>query len=161
MLKDLTLNPLVASARVLDSLACSVESVVAAFVQFCSSLIIAVPFGVAITDKKTPEDVPSGLGKVKSSASDLAGLSRLQRCTETLLRASHPDLGDLINERHLAGISRNADGRLGPAGARSSCGCREEIFRQYICVVEGPIPIGDKGVYMKLAGRPAMGCSPM
>jgi len=28
-----------------------------AFLQFCSSLMIAAPFGLAITDKKTPEDV--------------------------------------------------------------------------------------------------------
>jgi Ni,Fe-hydrogenase I small subunit len=27
---------------------------------------------------------------------------------------------------------------------------------KYICVVEGSIPTRDKGVYMKLAGRPAM-----
>ncbi len=60
MLKDLTLNPLVASARVLDSLGTIDERLLRcgislrAFVQFCSSLMIAAPFGLAITDKKAP-----------------------------------------------------------------------------------------------------------
>jgi hypothetical protein len=33
------------------------------FLQFCSSLMVAAPFGLPITDKKTPEEVAHGLGK--------------------------------------------------------------------------------------------------
>jgi len=50
------LSPLVASPRVLDTIderlmRCGISR--RAFVQFCSSLMIAAPFGLAITDKKT------------------------------------------------------------------------------------------------------------
>jgi hypothetical protein len=67
MLKDLTLDPLVASARVLDSLGIIDERLLRcgisrrAFVQFCSSLRIAAPFGLAITDKNTLEEVAAGV----------------------------------------------------------------------------------------------------
>jgi len=57
MLKDLTLNSLVASARVLDTL-CTIDERLSrcgisrhAFVQFCSSLMIAAPFGLSRTSK--------------------------------------------------------------------------------------------------------------
>src|SRR5271166_748967 len=34
-----------------------------AFLQFCSTLMVAAPFGLAITDKKTPEEVAPGPGR--------------------------------------------------------------------------------------------------
>ena len=35
-----------------------------AFLKFCTSLMVAAPFGLALTDKKTPEAVAAELGKV-------------------------------------------------------------------------------------------------
>ena len=69
MLKDLTLSPLVACARVLDTLESIDERLTRcgisrrAFVQFCSSLMIAAPFGLAITDKKLRKKLPRGWEK--------------------------------------------------------------------------------------------------
>ena len=89
MLKDLTLNPLVASARVLDTLGSIDERLLRcgisrrAFVQFCSSLMIAAPFGLAITDKKTPEEVAAGLGKVIRPPVIWPAFQDCTGCTET------------------------------------------------------------------------------
>ena len=66
------------------------------FLQFCSSLMVAAPFGLPITDKKTPEDVAQGLGKVIRPPVIWLHFQDCTGCTETLLRTSHPDLGDLI-----------------------------------------------------------------
>jgi hydrogenase small subunit len=162
MLKDLTLNPLVASARVLDTLGSIDERLTRcgisrrAFVQFCSSLMIAAPFGLAITDKKTPEEVAAGLGKVIRPPVIWLAFQDCTGCTETLLRTSHPDLGDLImnvisleyHETLMAGSGMQAQEALAEAVKKYS--------GKYICVVEGSIPTKDRGVYMKLAGRPAL-----
>ena len=61
------LSSLLASSRTLESiderlLRCDVSR--RSFVKFCSSLMVASPFELLITDKKTPEEVERGLGKV-------------------------------------------------------------------------------------------------
>jgi hydrogenase small subunit len=58
------LGSLVASATALETiderlLQCGISR--RAFLVFCTSLMIAAPYGLAITDKKTPEDVAAGL----------------------------------------------------------------------------------------------------
>ena len=126
------------------------------FVKFCSSLMVAAPFGLAITDKKTPEDVAHGLGKVIRLPVIWIGFQECTGCTETLLRTAHPDLSDLIlnlisleyHEALMAGAGKQAEETLAQA--------MHNYSGKYVCVVEGSIPTRDKGVYMKLAGRPAM-----
>ncbi len=153
------LGPLVASSRVLETIderlmRCGVSR--RAFLQFCSSLMVAAPFALAITDKKTPEDVAAGLGKVIRPPVIWLHFQDCTGCTETLLRPSHPDLGDLIlnvisleyHETLMAGSGKQAEQALAQAVDRYS--------GKYVCVVEGSIPTKDKGIYMKLAGRPAM-----
>jgi len=127
-----------------------------AFLQFCSTLMVAAPFGLAITDKKTPEEVAAGLGKVIRPPVIWLHFQDCTGCTETLLRPSHPDLGDLIlnivsleyHETLMAGSGKQAEEALAQAVDKYS--------GKYVCVVEGSIPTRDKGIYMKLAGRPAM-----
>ena len=127
-----------------------------AFLKFCSSLMVAAPFALAITDKLTPEAVAEGLGKVIRPPVIWLHFQDCTGCTETLLRPSHPDLGDLIlniisleyHETLMAGSGRQAEEALAQAV--------DTYSGKYVCVVEGSIPTRDKGVYMKLAGRPAM-----
>ncbi|MFZ0704552.1 MAG: hydrogenase small subunit, partial [Candidatus Korobacteraceae bacterium] len=127
-----------------------------AFLQFCSALMIAAPFGLAITDKLTPEAVAADLGKVIRPPVIWLHFQDCTGCTETLLRPSHPDLGDLIlnivsleyHETLMAGSGKQAEAALSEAVERYS--------GKYVCVVEGSIPTRDRGIYMKLAGRPAM-----
>ena len=153
------LNALIASSRVLETIderliRCGVNR--RAFLQFCSSLMIAAPFGLPITDKRTPEEVAHGLGKVTRPPVIWLAFQDCTGCTETLLRTSHPDLGDFIlnvisleyHETLMAGSGTQAREALAEAISNYS--------GKYICVVEGSIPTRDKGVYMKLAGRPAM-----
>jgi len=127
-----------------------------AFLQFCSSLMIAAPFALAITDKLTPEAVADSLGKVIRPPVIWLHFQDCTGCTETLLRPSHPDLGDLIlnvisleyHETLMAGSGKQAERALSEAVERYS--------GKYVCVIEGSIPTRDRGIYMKLAGRPAM-----
>lgn len=127
-----------------------------AFLVFCSSLMIAAPYGLAITDKKTPEEVAAGLGKVNRPPVIWLHFQDCTGCTETLLQTSHPDFGDLIlniisleyHETLMAGSGSQARQALDEAVKKYS--------GKFILVVEGSIPTKDSGIYMKLAGRPAL-----
>ena len=126
------------------------------FLKFCSSLMVAAPFGLALTDKLTPEAVAAELGKVVRPPVIWLHFQDCTGCTETLLRSSHPDLGDLIlnvisleyHETLMPGSGKQAEQALNEAVKKYS--------GKYVCVVEGSIPTKDNGIYMKLAGRPAM-----
>ena len=103
-----------------------------------------------------PEEVAARIGKVIRPPVIWLHFQDCTGCTETLLRPSHPDLGDLIlnvisleyHETLMAGSGKQAEESLRDAIARYA--------GKYVCVVEGSIPTRDNGVYMKLAGRPAM-----
>ena len=77
-------------------------------------------------------------------------------CTESLLRASHPDIGRLIldiisldyHETVMAGSGRQAEKSLQDTLDRYS--------GKFVCVVEGAIPTKDGGIYCKIGGRTAM-----
>ena len=126
------------------------------FIKFCSSLMVAAPFALALTDKLTPEAVAAELGRVIRPPVVWLHFQDCTGCTETLLRPSHPDLGDLIlnvisleyHETLMAGSGRQAEQALAEAVQKYS--------GKYVCVVEGSIPTKNSGIYMKLAGRPAM-----
>ena len=127
-----------------------------AFLVFCTTLMVAAPYGLAITDKKTPEDVADALGKVKRLPIIWLHFQDCTGCTESLLQTSHPDFGDLIlnvisleyHETLMAGSGLQARQALSEAVQKYS--------GKYILVVEGSIPTKDQGIYMKSGGRTAM-----
>jgi hydrogenase small subunit len=152
-------SPPVGSSRVLETIderlmRCGISR--RAFLKFCSSLMIAAPFGLAITDMKTPEAVAQVLGKVIRPPVIWLEFQDCTGCTETLLRTSHPGVDDLIlniisleyHETLMAGAGAQAQETLAQA--------MHDYAGKYVCVVEGSIPTGDKGVYMKSAGRTGM-----
>jgi hydrogenase small subunit len=77
-------------------------------------------------------------------------------CTESLLRTSQPDVADLI----LNVISLDYHETLMAAAGHQAEECLEDILAnhwgEFVCVVEGSIPRRHGGVYMKLAGKPAL-----
>ncbi|MHB1348656.1 MAG: hydrogenase small subunit [Desulfobulbaceae bacterium] len=77
-------------------------------------------------------------------------------CTETLLRATHPDVGRLILDL----ISLDYHETVMAAAGHQAEEVLQETINKYngkfICVVEGGIPTKDGGIYCKIAGRTAM-----
>src|SRR5580692_7966479 len=110
------------------------------FLVFCSTLMIAAPYGLAITDMKTPEEVAAGLGTVIRPSVIWLHFQDCTGCTESLLQTSHPDFGDLIlnvisleyHETLMAGAGLQARRALDEAVLKYS--------GKYILVVEGSIP---------------------
>ena len=66
------------------------------FLEFCSGLMVAAPFGLALTDKTTPEQVAKEVGKARRPSVVWLHFQDCTGCTETLLRTSKPGLADLI-----------------------------------------------------------------
>ena len=77
-------------------------------------------------------------------------------CTETLLRASHPDLGKLILDLISLDYHETVMAAAGKQAEELLHETMEKYAGQFICVVEGGIPTKDGGVYCKIAGRTAM-----
>jgi hydrogenase small subunit len=77
-------------------------------------------------------------------------------CTESLLRASHPEITELI----LQAISLDYHETLfAAAGAQAEAALQsamKENAGKYVLVVEGAIPAKDAGIYCKVAGRTAV-----
>jgi hydrogenase small subunit len=126
------------------------------FLVFCTSLMVAAPYGLAITNKESPEAVATGLDHVARPAVIWLHFQDCTGCTESLLQTSHPGFADLIlnvisleyHETLMAGSGLQARQALDEAVKRYA--------GKFILVVEGSIPTGAHGIYMKTGGRTAM-----
>ncbi|HHD56152.1 MAG TPA: twin-arginine translocation signal domain-containing protein, partial [Desulfobulbaceae bacterium] len=77
-------------------------------------------------------------------------------CTESLLRASHPDIGRLILDIISLDYHETV---MAPSGFQAEKSLDDAISGnegKLICVVEGAIPTKDGGIYCKIADRTAM-----
>ena len=126
------------------------------FLQFCTQLMVAAPWGLAITEKATAQEVAKEIGKARRPSVIWLHFQDCTGCSETLLRTSKPDLADLIlhvisldyHETLMAACGHQAEAALSQA-VKDNAG-------KFVLVVEGSIPTKDQGLYMKLAGRPAL-----
>lgn len=125
------------------------------FLEFCSKLMVAAPFGLAISSYQTPEAVAAIVGSARRLPLIWLHFQDCTGCSETLLRTSKPDLAELI--LHLVSLDYHetvmaASGHDAEAALHDSV---EENEGKFILVVEGSIPKKGAG-YMKIAGRPAL-----
>ena len=127
-----------------------------AFLEFCGKLMVAAPAGLSIAAHLAPWAVAEEIAKARRPSVIWLHFQDCTGCTETLLRTSKPDLGDLLlnlisldyHETVMAASGKQAEAALRDAMTQNA--------GKYVCVVEGSIPTKDQGVYMKLAGRPAL-----
>ena len=77
-------------------------------------------------------------------------------CTESLLRASHPDIASLILDIISLDYHETVMAAAGHQAEKSLHDTLEKYDGKFICVVEGGIPTRDGGVYCKIAGKTAM-----
>jgi hydrogenase small subunit len=118
--------------------------------------MVAAPWGLAITEKATAQEVAKEIGKARRPSVIWLHFQDCTGCSETLLRTSKPDLADLIlhvisldyHETLMAACGHQAEAALSQA-VKDNAG-------KFVLVVEGSIPTKDQGIYMKLAGRPAL-----
>ena len=126
------------------------------FVMFCAKLMVAAPFGLALTGHARASEVAREVAKARRLPVIWLAFQDCTGCTETLLRTSTPDLGELI--LHLISLDYHetlmaAAGKAADAALRTSM---KQNASKYVLVVEGSIPRKDQGAYMKIAGQPAV-----
>jgi hydrogenase small subunit len=126
------------------------------FLRFCGKLTVAAPAGLALTQLLTAEAVAQEVAAARRLPVVWLHFQDCTGCSETLLRASKPDLAELI--LHLISLDYHetvmaASGKQAEAALHD---CVSNHEGEYVCIVEGSIPTKEQGIYMKLAGRPAL-----
>jgi hydrogenase small subunit len=127
-----------------------------AFLEFCTELMVAAPFGLALTEGMTAQLVAQEVKRARRPSVIWLAFQDCTGCSETLLRPSRPDLWEVIlnvisldyHETLMAGAGMQAEKCLHDAV--------EQNDGQFVLVVEGSIPEKDQGIYMKIAGKPAV-----
>lgn len=123
------------------------------FLTFCGKLAVIAPVGLAITSRFSPEAVAAMIGKARRPSVIWLHMQDCTGCTETLLRTSQPDLADLIlnmisldyHETVMAASGHDAELALRDA--------MKENDGKFILIVEGSIPTGNNGNYLKIGNR--------
>lgn len=127
-----------------------------AFLEFCTELMIAAPFGLALTESITAQGVAREVKKARRPSVIWLAFQDCTGCSETLLRPSKPDLWEVI----LNVISLDYHETLMAGSGAQAEKCLEDAIHendgQFVLVVEGSIPEKDHGIYMKIAGKPAV-----
>lgn len=77
-------------------------------------------------------------------------------CTESLLRASHPDVARLILDLISVDYHETLLAAAGTQAEELLTSTIEENKGKFICIVEGGIPTKDGGIYCKIGGKTAI-----
>ncbi len=123
------------------------------FMGFCGKLMVAAPFGLAITNHLSVDAVAQEIGAIKRPSVIWLHMQECTGCTETLLRPATPDLATLLfdvisldyHETVMAAAGADAEAALADA-MKANKG-------KYVLVVEGSIPTKDNGQYLKIANK--------
>lgn len=121
------------------------------FLQFCTSLasLMALPAGAA-------QQLAAALAKARRPSVIWLSFQECTGCTESLIRSSHPTVGNLIldmisldyHETLMVGSGHQAEKSLHDSMLANK--------GKYILVVEGAIPMKDNGIYCKVGGKTAL-----
>ena len=127
-----------------------------AFLEFCTELMVAAPFGLALTEGITAQSVAREVSKARRPSVIWLHFQECTGCSESLLRAEHPTLDKLI----LDVISLDYHETLMAAAGHQAEAARKDAMKankgKYILVVEGAIPVKENGVYCKIGGQTAI-----
>jgi len=77
-------------------------------------------------------------------------------CTETLLRATHPTVDNLILDLISLDYSETLMAAAGHQAEAALHKSMKDNEGKFICVVEGSIPVNEKGIYCKIGGKTAL-----
>ncbi len=126
------------------------------FMTFCGKLMVAAPFGLAITNKLSVEAVAAEIGAAKRPSVIWLHMQECTGCTETLLRSSEPDIATLIFDIISLDYHETV---MAPSGADAEKSLHDAMNAndgKFVCVVEGAIPTKDNGIYCKVGGKTAL-----
>ena len=126
------------------------------FMELCAKVAAAAPLGLALTEELAPAEIAKKIAKARKPSVIWLHFQDCTGCSETLLRTSRPDVGDLIlnvisldyHETLMAACGQQAQDALDSA-VRENAG-------KFVLVCEGSIPTKNQGSYLVLGGRPGI-----
>jgi hydrogenase small subunit len=121
------------------------------FLKFCSAT--AATLGLPVSAEAA---IAKAMESAKRPSVIWLSFQECTGCTESLLRAEHPTLDKLI----LDVISLDYHETLFAAAGHQAEAARKAAMKthkgKYVLVVEGAIPVKDKGIYCKIGGQTAV-----
>ena len=126
------------------------------FLSFCGVLMVTAPVGLSLTQKASATAIANAIGQAKKPSVIWLHFQDCTGCSETLLRTSRPDVASLILNVISLDYHETLMAASGYQAEKSLRDAVEQNAGKFILVCEGSVPTKDQGVYMKLAGRPAI-----
>jgi hydrogenase small subunit len=123
------------------------------FVGFCSKLMVAAPFGLAITNYLDVDLVAAEIGSARRPSVIWLHMQDCTGCTETLLRPSQPDLATLILDIISLDYHETV---MAPSGADAEHALQDAMKAndgKFVLVVEGSIPTKANGDFLFVGGK--------
>lgn len=121
------------------------------FMKFCT--VIAASMGLPMT--AVPKIAEAVTSPKRPPVIWLSG-QECTGCIETLLRTGHPTLEHLIFDLISLEYSETLNAGAGHQAEEFLAKSIEENKGKFILVVDGSIPVKDKGIYCMIAGRPVL-----
>ena len=126
------------------------------FLQLCGTIMAAAPVGLLLTKTNSLAQVAKTVGQAKRPSVIWLHFQDCTGCTETLLRTSRPDVGDLILNVISLDYHETLMAASGAQAEAALASTVKENAGNFVLVVEGSIPTKMDGRYMMLAGKPAI-----
>ncbi len=125
------------------------------FLTFCGKLMVVAPAGLALTRHLNAEEVAATLETAKRPSVIWLHFQECTGCTETLLRATEPDLADLIFNLISLDYHETVMAAAGYQAEKALNDAMEQNRGKYVLVVEGAVPTKSDGNFCKVAGKTA------
>ena len=77
-------------------------------------------------------------------------------CSESFIRSSHPMIAEILLDRISLDYTQTLQAASGARAEESLRATMKNHAGEYICLVEGAIPVKDGGIYCTIAGRTAL-----
>lgn len=120
------------------------------FLTFCGQMAAILGLGELATPR-----IAKALTAVKRPSVVWLSLQECTGCTESVLRAADPTIGDLVLDVVSLDFQENLMAAAGFAVEKALQQAMEKNNGEYLLVVTGSVPLNDGGIYTTIAGRPA------
>lgn len=122
------------------------------FIKFCSGLAATM----GITQANAAQAMADAMTSQQRPPVIWIGAQECTGCTESLLRATHPTVENLILDIISLEYHEVLAAAAGHQVEKNKQQAMEKYHGQYLLVVDGSIPVKDDGIYCMVAGKPIL-----
>ncbi|HKK27872.1 MAG TPA: hydrogenase small subunit [Gemmatimonadota bacterium] len=120
------------------------------FLAFCGEMGAMLGLSSLLTPR-----IAKALEQMQRPSVVWLSLQECTGCTESILRSSHPTIGDLVLDLISLDYQENLQAAAGSAAEAALHRAMEDHKGEYILVVTGSVPLAEDGIYTMIGGRTA------